>query len=60
MEEDMLIIAHADGRQYAVVHDKFHNLVVTADGQTYEQIGFVPVRFESGLPHDPDGLEGGG
>lgn len=59
MEEDYLVIEHPDGRIYAVLHDKFHTMIVTRDGQTYEQLGFVPVMFESGAPHDPDGLEGG-
>ena len=58
MEEVYLVIQHADGRIYAVLHENFHNMIVTRDGHTYEEIGFLPVAFEDGTPHDPEGLEG--
>lgn len=47
---DMLIIENKAGEQYAVTAGDYRNKKI-ADGKTYEELGFKPVRHESGAEY---------
>lgn len=43
-------IRHEDGREYAVLETHATTVPVTPDGETYQDLGFVPYAYDGGEP----------